>query len=145
MAADWPSVDTPYIMYLRFISPVRPTARSVDYGLFQAIIACRDYDDYPKWLRSQVEAEFVWFKTYLPSPDETNFPDHNVRARAAHICWFRAEAKEMVKRAFSIKALLNEIGCTIIVRKTNNPGQIIYSDNWQVVARPDKRTSIRWA
>lgn len=131
-------------MYLRFISPVRPTARSVDYGLFQAIIACRDFDDYPKWLRRQVESDFDWFKTHLPSPDEKYFHDHHVRARADHICWFRAEATEMVKRAFSIKALLNELECMIVVRKTKNPGQIIYSDKWQVVARPNKRTPIRW-
>ena len=132
-------------MYLRFISPVRPSARSIDYGLFQAIIACRDFDDYPKWLRDEVEADFDWFKTYLPSPDEKHFPDVIVRARAAHICWFRAEATEMVKRAFGIKALLNEVGCSIVVRKTNNPGSIIYSDKWQVVARPHKRTPVRWA
>jgi len=132
-------------MYLRFISPVRPRARSIDYGLFQAIIACRELDDYPKWLRQQVEAEFDWFKTHLPSPDESVFGRQNVRAKAAHICWFRAEAKEMIQRAFVIRTLLNELGCTIVVRKTSNPGKISYSDRWQVVARPEKGTPIRWA
>ncbi len=131
-------------MYLRFISPVRPSARSIDYGLFQAIIACRDYDDYPKWLRSQVEAEFDWFKTHLPTPNERVFGRQNVRAKAAHICWFRAEASEMIDRAFLIKSLLAEIGCLIVVSKTSNPGTITYSDSWQIVARPDRKTPIKW-
>lgn len=131
-------------MYLRFISPVRPRARSVDYGLFQAVIACRELDEYPIWLREQIELEFDWFKEYLPTPSESNFHDHYVRARADHICWFRSEAKDMIKRAYGIKALLAELGCTIVVRKTANPGTIIYYDKWQVVARPGKRTPIKW-
>ena len=131
-------------MYLRFISPLRETARGVHQGLFQAIIQCRELDDYPFWLREQIELEFDWFKAHLPSPDENYFPSIYVKARADHICWFKADAKEMIQRAYGIKALLREIGCPIIVRKTDNPGQIIYRDKWQIVARPSKRTPIRW-
>jgi len=131
-------------MYLRFISPLRDSAREVHQGLFQAIIQCRELEDYPIWLREQIEQEFDWFKKYLPTPHEDYFPNIHVRARADHICWFLSDAKEMIQRAYGIKALLNEIGCPITVRKTDNPGHILYRDQWQIVARPAKKTPILW-
>lgn len=131
-------------MYIRFVSPLRGSRRGVHYGLFQAIIAARELDDYPSWLRNEVEREFDWFKHTLPSPHEKHFPDIYVRARADHICWFHSEANEMIKRAHGIRLLLRECGLSISILKTIDPGRIVYSDAYQIVARPSLKTPISW-
>ena len=114
-------------------------------GIFQSAFECRDESLHPDFLRSAIREEVEWFKTHLPSPDEDVF---KVRSRgylrSLGICWFKCEAREMIKHAFSLQALLKECGMHITTIGTAKPGQILYADSFQIVAKPAHTTPTSW-
>lgn len=128
-------------MYLRFVSPLKyggsTRPRDLHMGIFQATITCRDDVDMPAWLRAQIIKEFDWFKEYLPSPDDKYFEYWYVRDyHWDSICWFKDSAHQMIERAWSLKALIEEAGLPITVCHAENPGRIRYQDKYQIVACP---------
>ena len=128
-------------MYLRFVSPLKAEgstrARDLHMGIFQAVIHCRDDIETPAWLRRQLDKEFDWFKTYLPSPDERYFETWCVRDyHWDSVCWFKDSATQMIKRAWALKALIEEAGLPMAVLHTETPGRISYRDKYQIVAYP---------
>jgi hypothetical protein len=50
----------------------------------------------------------------------------------------------MVGHAFALAALIGECGVPIAKRVTHRPGQILYRDAWQIVAKPDAATPTTW-
>jgi len=107
------------------------------WAFFQATIMCRDDVDMPSWIRNQLIEAFDWFKTYLPGPDEKYFQNWFVREHHwDSICWFKASAAHMIKRAWALKALIEEAGRPISVISTCAPGSITYQDKYQIVAHP---------
>lgn len=129
-------------VYLRFISPWPSyNMKNVDFGIFQALIKCRDEGLVPSYLLKPALKEFDWFKQKLPSPDEHYF---NYAGHAIGICWFRSDATAMIRRARRIAALLAEGDIWITVSQTHNPGIILYRDDYQIVAKPTKKTPTKW-
>jgi len=131
-------------MYVRFITPERLRA-GVSAGLFGAAYDCRDDEDLGEALRAAIRLELEWFGEYLPRPDERSFL---VRSRKVWwpdgICWFRAEARAMIAHAFALRALLGECGVLVTKVSTCRPGQILYRDAWQIVAKPEAATPTVW-
>ena len=130
-------------MYLRFVSPLKAEgstrARDLHMGIFQAVMHCRDDIDTPAWLHCQLEKEFDWFKIYLPTPNEDVFRIRHCKTyHWDSLCWFKASARQMIKRAWALKALIEEAGLPITVLHTDNPGWIIYRDKYQIVAHPQR-------
>jgi len=132
-------------MYLRFVSPLRSCVRGVNMGIFQSAFECRDEPLHPEFLRNAIRIEIDWFKKHLPSPDEKVF---QVKSRgymqSVGICWFKSEASEMISRAFSLRALLSECGMQVTTIGTAMPGQILYADDYQIVAKPATTTPTKW-
>ena len=132
-------------MYLRFISPLRSRMRGVDLGIFQCAIDCRENTIYPAYLRTAIREETDWFNEYLPAPKEGAF---GIKSRKrminVGICWFKCSADEMINHAFALKALLGECGVGIKIVGTKYPGQILYVDDFQIVAKPDATTPTKW-
>lgn len=128
-------------MYLRFISPWPSGMRGVDYGIFQAVIRARDDCLLPGYLRGELLSELSWFQKYLPSPDDNYF---DYAGHRIGICWFRDDAKVMIRRARNMAAILAEIDVWITEARTNRPGCITYRDAYQIIAKPDKTTPTRW-
>lgn len=128
-------------MYLRFISPWPSDMRNVDYGIFQAVFKWRDEGLLPGYLLDELLSELSWFKTYLPSPDENCFvyAGHHIG-----ICWFHTHAKVMIRRARNMAAIMAEGDIWITESRTRDPGHVIYSDDYQVIAKPTKSTPSRW-
>ncbi len=132
-------------MYMRFVSPLRSDRRGVDLGIFQCAIECRDDMRQPEFLREAIRTEFDWFKKELPSPKKRMFQVKSKRAMlSVGICWFKSHASEMIERAFTLRALLDECGYRIVIRTTYEPGQILYTDDFQIVAKPGELTPTRW-
>jgi hypothetical protein len=132
------------IMYSRFVSPLRAYSRGVNWGIFQAAYACRDNENTPEYLHQPIVEEINWFKKNLTSPDSRFFDEGRVPKHIARICWFRANAREMIEHAYCLKFLLDEAGVFISVIKTKHPGVIHYKDEFQVVAQPEKSTQTHW-
>ena len=124
-------------MYLRFTAPGAVTRARVAPGLFGP--ACDLW-----WERSgesptllALRRELDWFNEALPVP--RRFAVVAKRRRWSDgICWFRDSAHEMVRHAYALAALIEDCGIPIEPIWTRDPGQILYRDLWQVVAKPER-------
>lgn len=131
-------------MYVRFIVPGREVRAGVAHGLFGPAYDLTRDPAAPESLRVAIRHELDWFEAQLPIPARDRFL---VRSRkswiAEGICWFRDDAREMIARAFALAALIAECGVPVTKCATRLPGQILYRDEWQVVAKPKARTPTR--
>jgi hypothetical protein len=124
-------------MYLRFTGPGSVTRARVAAGLFGPA-----YDLW--WNRTQdtpvllaLRRELDWFNYWLPKPRRF-FVVAKGRKWSDGICWFRDDAREMLEHAFALAALIEDCGVPIDRNWTRDPGQILYRDRYQVVAKPER-------
>lgn len=130
-------------MYMRFVSPWRSRVMGHDIGVFQySWYAARDRA-VPVFLRQAIDWENDWFNKFLPVPPYGLFyVKSKKRWYAKGICWFRPEARVMIRHAFALKALMDEAGYPVSVLKTDIPGTILYQDDCQIVAKPQPGTHV---
>jgi len=131
-------------MYIRFVTPFR-LRDGVDEGFFtEAYDRARD-TCVDESLRAAIRHELDWFDEELPAPARRAF---RVRSRKrwlpVGICWFRDDAREMIARSHGLAALLGDCGVPISRLTTRYPGQILYRDDWQIVAKPEAETPTAW-
>jgi len=132
-------------MYVRFITPWWEVRRGVHYGLFGPAYECAHDADVPFVLREALWAEIEWFEANLPVPERRSFlVKSRRRFRADGICWFTDAAHERSPRAFAVAALLRDCGVPVAKVATHRPGQVLYRDAWQIVAKPDEATPTTW-
>jgi len=119
--------------------------QAVHRGIFGPAYAVRRDKTYPQYLRIAVRDELLWFEDKLPVPPRGRF---QVRSktwwRSQGICWFRSEAREMVRRAYGLRNLLAECDILISQLHTDRPGQILYQDDFQIIAKPAAETPTVW-
>ena len=99
--------------------------------MFQAVIALRDAGHLEGYEEEWLESELSWLRMHLPSPDCLR-DEGNERA----ICWFRSDATRPIEKVRGIVALLESKGVAVEMITLANPGNVIYQDKWQVVAKP---------
>jgi sulfur carrier protein ThiS len=132
-------------MYVRFIVP-RRGRRDVDLGLFRNADINADDSRVHEALRQAIRIELDWFNANLPIPRRSAFL---VKSRGCWlpdgICWFVDDAREMIARSFTLASLLRECGVPAAKVATRHPGQILYRDAWQIVAKPEEGTPIAWS
>lgn len=126
-------------MYVRFIV-LTPNRRPAP-GLFRS-----DFDPHedlalPEWIRDVARHHYEWFGDNLPVPRRLT-----VVSRRRHIyvgiCWFRPTAHEHIARARDLALLMEEAGYPTRMVATRHPGQILYRDELQIVAKPELRTRL---
>jgi hypothetical protein len=125
-------------MYLRFCThmPCDGT-RGASWGLFRPAYEHRDHPATPLWLADALAEEIGWFCRHLPVPDRVSVYSKRHR-RAMGVCWFRCEASEHVSRAWGLAALIELAGTSVITVRTTDPGERLYVDDFQVVAKHRK-------
>ena len=132
-------------MYVRFVSPLHSHTRTGAYGLFRGAAWMVNEPETPKVLRDAMNIELDWFNEHLPRP---RYRDFEVRSRKVWhrdgICWFRDDAQEMIRRAFVLASLLRDCGANISKLATDRPGQVLYRDAYQIIAKPEAATPVSW-
>ena len=120
--------------YVRFqgLKPCVGTPSKI--GIFQLAYELKHSSVTAKYDDRQIRRDLKWLGMHLKAP---NVLDKDQHFRA--ICWFKDTAREPLKRIWSMKRILEEYGYWIDVIKTEQPGNIIYEDGWQVVAKPRRR------
>ena len=73
-----------------------------------------------------------------------SFHENCTKWRSQGICWFRDNARDMIARAFGLRALLAECDILISELHTDQPGQILYKDAFQIIAKPAAATPTVW-
>jgi hypothetical protein len=125
-------------MYIRFTTPGTVTRAGIAPGPFTGAhqLSWRHHDE-P--LGEALWHELHWFNTHLPVPRGKR--PFSVRSKRRWykdgVCWFRDDAREMLTHAHVMAALIEECGVPVVRRLAEHPGQILYRDAWQVVAKPD--------
>jgi hypothetical protein len=87
-----------------------------------------------EWLDSVVE----WFNQNLPCPPFQKMLERGSWTYDA-VCWFRSDAHAMLDRMWDIVALLKENAVLVRFVATTDPGRIVYSDDFQIVAEAPKK------
>jgi hypothetical protein len=126
-------------MYVRFIV-LTPHVRPAP-GLFRSDFDPDDDPTLPAWLAEAAREHYVWFNENLARPRRFTVVSRR-RHIYAGICWFHAFAREHIARARDLAALIAEAGRPTDMVSTRHPGQILYRDDIQIVAKPEQRTRI---
>lgn len=132
--------------YVRFITPSWRVRRvDADCGPFRAAYDAMYERDVPEVLRQAIWQEVDWFNQNLPVP-KPHRKAFCVKSRGRWypdgICWFVSEAREMIAHAFVLASLLGEVGVPVRKVWAGNPGQVLYRDPWQIVAKPSEATPL---
>jgi hypothetical protein len=130
-------------MYVRFITPWWRLPRGIDCGLFGPAYALARDAQVPAVLRDALWTEIDWFEENLPVPRRFRVKSRG-RWLPDGICWFVADAREPIGRAFALAALIGECGVPALKVATRRPGTVLYRDPWQIVAKPEAATPVAW-
>ena len=119
--------------YIRFESQ-EPLTGPSRLGIFH--IAYRLYNAHSTALAdaNQLAHLLDWLEDNLHVPEELKR-----WANRRAVCWFKPGAREPIARIWQMKSLIEPYGYWITVRKTWEPGLIVYEDGWQVAAIPRTR------
>lgn len=125
-------------MYLRFTVPGTVTRARVAPGPFR--IASDLYwdgtqEDDPVLVA--LRRELDWFNENLPIPKRFGVVAKGVTWRDG-VCWFRDDAREMLAHMQVLASLVAELDIPVTRHWTRDPGQVLYRDRWQVVAKPER-------
>jgi hypothetical protein len=126
--------------FVRFVVPYRDEVTGCATGIFHVQTLCRRSDLSPR-ARQGIRQAFAWYAVELPVPPV-------VKRRKKALSWFRrepespsdTEAREPLRRAFLLASALRRWGVEVETVQTDDPGQVLYEDRWQVVAVPQRHT-----
>ena len=132
-------METPRL-FVRFVVPVRNEYSARATGVFQVRELCRRCELTPPVDR-RIRRAFGWFGDNLPVPPVVKKCDDG-------LCWFRREpenprshdAHEALRRAFLLASYLRRVGVSVETVQTDEPGEVLYRDRWQIVAVPGPST-----
>jgi hypothetical protein len=120
---------------VRFITHLIDSDSRVREGIFVAAYKLRDEGDIPTYAREELRSHLQWFNDHLPLPEPLR-DRKNERA----ISWFKTQSQECISRVWSVVQILEENGIAITKITTEDPGHVIYEDDFQIVARPSGTT-----
>jgi len=118
-------------VYIRFNTYRRDEDSGRRQGVFQAAYRLLDGGDLARDEWKAIRAALDWFKQHLPAPKD-------IDPRA--IFWFDATAGESTRHVWALVNLLREHGIESEMIRTDEPGEVVYRDAYQVGAIPSKRT-----
>lgn len=77
-----------------------------------------------------------WLDAAYPDPSETDptVYDHDLNPHAA--AWFKATATHLLERVDGYLRILDRHGIGYEIMQTDDPGRVVYEDDYQVVAVP---------
>jgi len=80
-----------------------------------------------------VDSAFDWFNQYLPVPPfQEKIATRAWTPRA--VCWFISQAREPIYRIWDLIAVIRDQGLGVQIFREDDPGKIVYRDDFQVVA-----------
>lgn len=115
--------------YVRFQSQEPCLGTPSKLGIFQIAFRVRDADATRVHDANQISHHMEWLKTHLHSPD-MRYEDYRA------IFWFKDTAHEPMRHIWAMKPYLEAYGYWIDMVTTWDPGDIVYTDGWQIAARP---------
>jgi hypothetical protein len=125
-------------VYIRFVCYRLVESQRQRLGLFQALDEARDCDFAPSWALRQLGKVSDWFKHNLTVPSQFSRGGWKGRGQPG-LSWFKPVAKEHIRQMHQLKLALEACGVHVDILTTRNPGQVIWQDQYQLVAEPGAR------
>ena len=126
-------------MFVRFVSGSEAENPYWLTGVFTIARELRDEGKLYRYESEWLEEIYDWFNANLPCPPFQEKRRTGEWTKDA-VSWFRDDAKETMKRIWDLVALLRQHEVPIRMVTIDDPGEIVYSDDFQVVAE-----TRRWA
>ncbi|HET8782296.1 MAG TPA: hypothetical protein VFM63_07755 [Pyrinomonadaceae bacterium] len=123
-------------MFIRFVSREIDEDSRVSAGLFRAADKLINEVWLPDYEYDALREPMNWFDEHLKTPYDFRLEPADLADRS--VCWFRSTAKEHLRRAWEMVAVLEERDILIRMIKTEDPGYILYEDEVQVLAFPNR-------
>ena len=120
-------------MFVRFVVGTRDENPYYLTGVFTAARILMDDGALYDYESDLLKETFAWFNSTLPCPP---FQEMLRQGEWSEDCvaWFRDDAKDALRRIWDIIALLKHHDVPVRLVTSPNPGNIVYSDEYQVVA-----------
>lgn len=120
-------------MFIRFTVLANDPDSGRPSGVFVAAHTLRDEGDLTVDEHRELRLALAWFNENLTIPTILKHIEHR---RA--ISWFKPAATVAIRRMWQLKGLLDVHGYHVDVLRTADPGNVVYEDDWQVIAKPRK-------
>lgn len=121
---------------VRFTTLARDPDSGHTSGILVAAHTLRDEGDISVEEHAELRQALAWFTEHLPIPKVLVDIEHR---RA--ISWFKPTASQAIGKMWGLKLVLEAHGHLVTVLHTQDPGIVVYEDDWQVVAKPRKGVS----
>lgn len=115
--------------YVRFVVGTNREEPKYQTGIVASIRLVAEKGKLPKYEVEHVEEIFSWLNTHLPCP-----PFSREQWSPDAISWFKASAQEMIYKFRELIAILEQYDHPVRMLTTDQPGVILYEDDFQVVA-----------
>ena len=115
-------------MFIRFVVGTDGDYHRDLTGIVTEARLLRDAGELSPNETEQLENLYDWFNERLPVPpySTSNWP-------ADVVAWFRDDATDAVRRMWDVIALLRDHSVSVRMLTSNNPGRVVYEDDYQVV------------
>ena len=124
--------------YIRFVVDHKDEDSHVEQGVFQAVARALEWNTITGHDAAQLNELEAWFGKNLGKP--TSLGRDKLRRG---ICWFKTDATEHISRIWEMVQILERKGIYVKKIRTDNPGYVIYEDEWQLVAEPFRKGTMR--
>jgi hypothetical protein len=121
-------------MFIRFVVGADDEHHRLLTGLITEARLLRDRGELAAYEAEQLEEAYEWFNTNLPQP-----PFSTAGWSRDAVTWFRDSAHDYILRMREIGALLESHGCLVRMLRSDNPGKVLYEDDFQIVVYEWKR------
>jgi len=125
-------------VYIRFVVDEFNEESNQRLGIFHAVRYMKDDNEFFDYELEQAEQTMEWFNKHLESPlDYLN--KQKSKKSDVFISWFKMSAKEHISKVREFVFLLESKGVVVDQIRTDKPGKIVYSDEYQIFAKPFER------
>ena len=117
--------------YIRFQTQLRCCTTGRSAGIFVAAGHIEDRTTTPELSRNRLREVLIWFNRNLavPTLDESDWRS---------LFWFRSNSQSVISQLWELVHLLEDEGVFVTKVRTSQPGMIVYRDEHQVAAVPQR-------
>jgi hypothetical protein len=120
-------------MFIRFIVAADSDSPWYANGVIAESCWLRDDGFLEDYQVEVVNAAFDWFNNHLPCPPFSKNLESGEWSPKA-VSWFLPTAREPISMIWELVAVLRDFGTPVQLIRTKRPGEIVYRDDFQVVA-----------
>ena len=124
--------------YIRFVIGRKDEDSHVEQGVFQAVALALEWQQITGSDAEELSELRAWFNENLEKP--TSFGRDTLRLG---ICWFKTAATEHISRIWEMVEILERNDIYVKKIRTDRPGYVIYEDEWQLVAEPFRKGTMK--